>query len=187
MTTSELPVFHTERLTLRALTCDDTDALMRRYSEVENSEYMMFGPLSDRESAAKIVEFAESLVSEEEGVLWGVIEKNTGQLIGVLDYQHESAYSEVLYRSEIGYDLSPAHWGKGLMVEAIRPTLRYVFENSEVRRIHTGVDVNNYRSIRVLMKLGFQFEGILREYGRRRGQLYDEAMFSLLKRESLAK
>ena len=178
---NEFPEFKTSRLVLRRLTLDDTDILLNHYLDGNDSEYMLFGPFTNKESAVKLIQWSERLISDDQGVIWAVDVKDTGQLIGIVDYIHKNYDNGVPYRSEIGYDLSPSEWGKGFMVEAVHPTVEYAFQKLHISRIEASVDIHNFRSIRVLMKLGFQFEGILRKYGCMQGKLYDAAMFSLLR------
>jgi ribosomal-protein-alanine N-acetyltransferase len=183
MVVDDMPVFETERLTLRRLLEEDSVVLLERYSEPQDSEFMLFGPFSDEKSATAVVTWATKLICEKQGLLWGICEKRTGKLIGILDYRHTAYHEGLPYRSEIGYDLSQSYWGKGLMVEAAKPTIDHVLGHLQVRRIEATVDVLNFRSIRVLQKLGFHFEGILRDYGCRQGQFYDAAVLSLLRAE----
>ena len=177
----ETPVFLTEGRLLRGLQAHDSSALLRHYRDAECSEFMLFGPFGDESSAAGTIFWADQLVRQRKGILWGVFGKPTGELMGILDYVHRDYHDGCPYRSEINYDLSPEHWRRGIMVEAIVPTIQFMFSELQVRRIEASIDVSNYRSIRVVQKLGSSFEGILREYRCRQGKYYDAAMFSLLR------
>ena len=84
-------------------------------------------------------------------------------------------------RTEIDYDLSPAFWGLGFMTEALREVLRHDFEGIGLNRIQAIVHPENTRSARLLEKLGFQMEGILRQYHRVLDDYYDHLLYSLLK------
>lgn len=59
---------------------------------------------------------------------------------------------------EIGYVLSPAHWGRGLMSEAVREMLRYGFEELGLAVIWCGHYDFNDRSRRVVEKCGFRYQ-----------------------------
>jgi ribosomal-protein-alanine N-acetyltransferase len=83
----------------------------------------------------------------------------------------------------MGYDLWPDYWGQGLMPEALRALLRYGFEVMELNRVEATTHTENQRSMRVLEKLGFQREGVLRDYYCREGMYNDQVLFSLLRRE----
>jgi ribosomal-protein-alanine N-acetyltransferase len=90
---------------------------------------------------------------------WGVELKSTGQIIGTCDYvwwhpQHACA--------EIGYALSRAYWGRGLMTEAVRAIMQFGFARMHLNRIQAMCMVKNLSSERVMQKAGMQLEGTLR-------------------------
>ena len=62
--------------------------------------------------------------------------------------------------AEIGYDLAKAHWGKGLMREALDAMLKYSFETLGFRKILGGTLSENTRSINLLKRLGFQLDTV---------------------------
>lgn len=65
--------------------------------------------------------------------------------------------------AEIGYWLGEAYWGQGITTQALRQTVPLVFAHwPGVERIFAGVFAHNSASIRVLEKMGFVPEGILR-------------------------
>jgi ribosomal-protein-alanine N-acetyltransferase len=166
----------TARLILRALTLQDAEHVLRHFSDPEMLRYMTFEPLEQREEAEEVIQWGVDLFARGAGALWGIVDKETGALIGTLNYVKKEGH-----RAEITYDLATIYWGRGLMTEAIRSTLPYVFGDMGVQRIETIVHVQNVRSARVLLKLGFRMEGVLRQYTRFHGQLSDVHMFSLLK------
>ena len=59
---------------------------------------------------------------------------------------------------EVGYALSPACWGRGLMPEAVEAVLRYGFEELGLLRIWCGHYAGNWRSRRCLRKCGFSYQ-----------------------------
>lgn len=89
-------------------------------------------------------------------------------------------------RCEIGYDLSPDHWGQGVMTRSARPLLAWAFGEGGFNRVEATVMLGNDRSGRVLERLGFKREALLREYKLVRGGFKDYSMWSLLKSEWLA-
>ena len=67
--------------------------------------------------------------------------------------------------------------------EALRPVLEYGFAQLQVNRIEGLIDPRNESSRKVLERLGFQYEGVLRQYLVMRGVPTDTAIFSLLRGE----
>jgi ribosomal-protein-alanine N-acetyltransferase len=89
-------------------------------------------------------------------------------------------------RAEIGYDLLPALWGRGVMHEALRAILRFGFTEMELHSTEAQIDPANARSRRVLERLGFKQDGLIRENFLAHGKFFDTATFTLLAREFLA-
>ena len=69
------------------------------------------------------------------------------------------------------------------MPEALRALIRFGFEEMDLNRIEATIHTENQRSRRVLAKLGFQREGLLRDFYCRDGLYNDQVQFSLLRRE----
>ena len=59
---------------------------------------------------------------------------------------------------EVGYALSAAYWGRGLVPEAVRAVLTYGFTELGLRRIWCAHYEGNWRSRRVIEKCGFQYQ-----------------------------
>ena len=62
---------------------------------------------------------------------------------------------------EIGYVLSPDYWGRGLMPEAVRAAIRWLFDDVGLDFIIIGHYTRNDRSRRVIEKCGFTRVGAL--------------------------
>ena len=77
-------------------------------------------------------------------------------------------FDEGSERAELGYVLGRAHWGRGLMREALGGLLDRAFTTMGLRRIEAEVDVRNASSSRLLARLGFTREGVLRQRWRQR-------------------
>jgi ribosomal-protein-alanine N-acetyltransferase len=84
---------------------------------------------------------------------------------------------------ELGYWIGEAYWGRGYVVEACRAVLDFAFAEYGPERVQARVIAGNGASGRVLAKLGFRPEGVLRRSLWRRGAFEDVQMFSLLRDE----
>ncbi|CAN1129185.1 Uncharacterized N-acetyltransferase p20 [Linum perenne] len=68
-------------------------------------------------------------------------------------------------RGELGYVLGSGHWGKGIAPKAVKMVTEVIFkERPELERVEAVVDVDNGRSQRVLEKVGFVREGVMRSF-----------------------
>ena len=86
-------------------------------------------------------------------------------------------------RAEIGYALARDSWGQGLMSEALGALIAYAFGPLGLTRLEADVDPRNAPSIRIVEKLGFVREGLLRERWHVGGEAQDSLMLGLLRRE----
>ncbi|KAM0988588.1 hypothetical protein ACFX13_012757 [Malus domestica] len=68
-------------------------------------------------------------------------------------------------RAEIGYALAAEYWGQGIVIRAVKMAITEGFnEFTDLVRMQALVLIENKASQRVLEKLGFHMEGLLREY-----------------------
>lgn len=86
-------------------------------------------------------------------------------------------------RAELGYVLGRAHWGRGLMHEALDALLQHAFTAMRLRRIEAQVDPRNAASARAVERLGFQHEGLLRQRYVGKGETKDVCFYGLLRDE----
>jgi ribosomal-protein-alanine N-acetyltransferase len=109
-----------------------------------------------------------------------VVSKATGAAIGTcLLFRYEEASA----RAEIGYALGRAHWGQGLIREALTALLSHVFGSLAMRRIEAEVNTRNRSSAALLVRLGFTKEGLLRQRWVTKGRAEDFEMYGLLRDE----
>jgi len=90
---------------------------------------------------------------------WAMIDKSTGELIGLCGFRSREGTPELLYI------LAENAWKKGLATEAAAGCLRFAFEELEVSHIIAFTRSENVVSRRVLEKLGMSYEGEVQEAG----------------------
>jgi ribosomal-protein-serine acetyltransferase len=100
--------------------------------------------------------------------------KITG-LIGVPDIDH---FNNV---TSIGYWLGNEYSGFGLMSKSVESLCAYCFSELKIRRIEIMCSPNNVKSQNIPKRLGFTYEGLLREKAFINGEPQDYQIFSLLK------
>lgn len=83
--------------------------------------------------------------------------------------------------AEIGYALSTRHQRRGIMIRALEPLLDDLFTRTSLRRIEARCAVRNTASRRVLQNLGFEREGLLRQFFVLRGDAVDNYLYALLR------
>jgi ribosomal-protein-alanine N-acetyltransferase len=175
----KFPQLETERLLLREVCVEDCAAIFDNYTDPQVTEYFM-EPLTTRQQAAAIVEEYIEYYRAGTGIVWAITLKGSPTLVGTCGYEVLSPYDQ---RGEIGYDLTRAYWGQGVMREALQAVLAYSLAQLDLNRIQAYVLTENARSIQLLRRLHFETEGLLREYRRFKGRFSDWVLMSLLKND----
>ena len=85
--------------------------------------------------------------------------------------------------AEFGYALATAYQGRGLMAPAIEQLLADLFLNTAIERLEARCSVDNVASQKVLEKLAFRREGLLRGYFRLRGERVDNYLYAMLRQD----
>jgi [ribosomal protein S5]-alanine N-acetyltransferase len=84
---------------------------------------------------------------------------------------------------DFGYWIGEPFWGKGIATAAAEAMVDYAFLNLPFARLQAGVFAWNPPSMRVLEKVGFVREGVLKQSRYKDGQLIDSVMYALIKEE----
>nr|ARK11336.1 GCN5 family acetyltransferase [Fibrella sp. ES10-3-2-2] len=91
------------------------------------------------------------------------------------------------FNAEIGYWLSEAYWGKGIISEVMPVLVDYIFKNSQVNRIYACVLEGNVGSMRVLERAHFRHEAIHRKAAVKNNNFLDEHIYAMLREEYRAR
>ncbi len=104
----------------------------------------------------------------------------TGEVVAQVNLH---AINAMMKNAEIGYQVDEAHQGRGYATEMVRSFIDDVFRETDLRKLIAYVAEENVASRRVLEKLGFQAEGLLREHYLIEGRPVNEVVFGRLRRE----
>ncbi|WP_099361550.1 GNAT family N-acetyltransferase [Fredinandcohnia onubensis] len=172
------PILETERLRLREIVHGDAQAIFTCFSNNDVTRYYGQDSLTKLEQAEQFVEFFAKNYKEKRGIRWGIELIENEVLIGTIGF---NAWSLKHKRAEIGYELQPQYWRKGYTIEAVKKVISYGFDDLDLTRIGAVVFLENAASNELLIKLGFEKEGILRNYMYQNGVAYDTNVYSLVK------
>lgn len=81
----------------------------------------------------------------------------------------------------IGYWLGRDVGGRGIMTKAVKAMLGFVFDELQLNRLELQAHVDNLKSRALAERLGFQFEGVLRQVWTLHGKYVDHAAYAMLK------
>lgn len=171
------PTIDLDGARLRPLRMADADALHAYLQDPVVTELTSY-PAVSMPMVAAMIERSRSRWAAGELSRWGVARQHDDQLVGTCGFNE---WSQVHRWAELAFDLAPAHWGKGLMRQAVAAVLEWAYRQDHVNRIHAFVRVDNRRSERLLERSGFVREGCLRSYRVCRGQPHDFYIYGLLR------
>jgi [ribosomal protein S5]-alanine N-acetyltransferase len=155
------PELQTARLTLREVTLADAAWYLEHFSRPEVVRGQGFPAPADLAVATEeLAWYFVDLFAERGGFRWGITLRDSRDLIGSIGF-----YKWAGDQAEVGYDLDPAWWGKGIMSEALAAALDFAFGPMQLQRVEAFVLVTNERSARVLERAGFAREALLPEHG----------------------
>ena len=106
---------------------------------------------------------------------WGFVVEAEGRYAG-----HIALRNEGDRRAEIAYGSHPWVRGTGHMEHALRMLLDWGFREQDLATVIWLANVGNWASRRLAWKLGFSFEGTLRQWLPHRGELRDAWAGTLL-------
>lgn len=171
------PILETERLILRELIEEDAQGILNCFSNEDVLRYYGQNPLTDLEQVKHIIKNFSNNYEEKRGIKWGIERKETAGIIGTIGFHDWSTEHK---RAEIAYALLPEYWGNGYATEAVKEVTTYGFHELNLTRIGAVVFTENKASNVLLIKLGFQKEGVLRNYMHQNNVAYDTNVYSLL-------
>lgn len=175
-----LPTLDAPRVRLRWLEDGDVDGLFAVFSDEAMMRYWSTAAMQARAEAEALLASIRKGFAERTAFQWGVERKQDGRLLGTCTLFHLHAANA---RAEVGYALASAYWKNGYMLEALTALLDHAFGPMGLRRLEADVDPRNASSMRILGKLGFREEGLLRERWNVAGEIQDSAFLGLLARE----
>jgi [ribosomal protein S5]-alanine N-acetyltransferase len=178
--TYRVPVLETGRVRLRPYRDGDVDAMFVLYSDPRVMRYWSFPAWTERSQAEQYLARAWAAMEAGEIFPWAIADRATDVLIGALTFF--SLHREQK-RLEIGYSLSPDRQGQGLAADALRCAIGFGFDTVGLVRIEADIDPRNLASGKLLERLGFVREGLLRKRWRVNGEVCDTAFYGLLPEE----
>lgn len=174
------PLIETPRLLLRRVEAEDLPALMQVSGDEAVTQYLPYATWRGLDDAQAWFERMQALQASGDTLQLVVVDKALGQAIGTcLVFRHDAMSA----RAELGYVLGRAHWGRGVMHEALQALLAWALDAGGLRRLEAEVNPANTASVAVLQRLGFTQEGRLRQRWVGKGQAYDVLAFGLLRGE----
>jgi ribosomal-protein-alanine N-acetyltransferase len=154
-----LPEIHTARLVLRKICLSDAADMFEYARQKKVTKYTIWDSHRSVNDTKAFIKSATARARKGLPVSWAMELKSSGRVIGTAGIE---AYSRQHRTASIGYAMSPEHWNKGLMTEAVVAVISFAFKKLGANRVEAVCDVKNAASARVMEKAGMKFEGIQR-------------------------
>ena len=147
-------ILETERLILREMNRADAQDMFRLHSSPQVQKYTGEDIITSLEGIYnKIKEKREEYEKHGFG-RWATLLKNGRQFVGWAGLSYLPEFDEI----DLGYRFLPEYWGLGIATEASRAILAYGFDQLELKRIIAIAMKENKASIRVMEKVGMEFD-----------------------------
>ncbi|XP_043710761.1 uncharacterized N-acetyltransferase p20-like [Telopea speciosissima] len=162
-------------ISLRPLQLSDLDDFMVWASDDRVSRFCTWNTYTSREAALNYIK--ETVIPHP----WyrAICLKN--RVVGAISVNKPRSGDDDSCRGELGYALAAKYWGRGIATRAVKLVVSSIFKDwPHLVRLEALVDVENIGSQRVLEKVGFQKEGVLRKYLIVKGRILDLVIYSLL-------
>lgn len=171
----KLKELESERLILKKITIEDAEEFYNLASNPKVARYLKW---EEHKSINETKEFIDSLIKEYEvGRIssWGIYDKETTKFMGLIGLVE---FNKEFLRCEIGYWIGEPYWNKGYMTEALNCITEFCFKELNCKRVQTKHALENPASGKVMIKNGFEKEGILRNYIFIKNRTWDTVMYS---------
>jgi len=170
-----LTKLESERLIFKEITIKDAEEFYNLASNPKVAKYLKW---EEHKSLKETKEFIDGLIKDYElgkTFSWGIYEEKTRKLIGWIGLVE---FKEEFQRCEIGYWLGEQYWKKGYMTEALSCITEFCFKDLNCKRVQAKHAVENIASGKVMLKSGFEKEGILRNYVFIKNRTWNTVMYS---------
>lgn len=149
------PELETARLTLHRLALDDAPFLIRLLNDPSFIANIGDRGVRSIEDAHRYLREGPFAMYQRYGFgLWRAVRRTDREPVGMCGLLRR----DTLPDADLGYAYLPEHRGQGYAFEAARATLQHAARKFGLTRVAAVVSPGNTASIRVLEKLGMQFE-----------------------------
>ena len=170
-------VIETPRLVLQRFKTDDAEDMFYNWAgDPEVCKFLSWGPHKDVEVSRKRILNWISNYNFDNSYVWAIELKSKNTVIGSISVEISN---ETALSCEVGYCLGKEYWNRGIMTEALRAVMHYLFFEVGYQRIQAKHDVLNEASGKVMQKAGMTFDKYEYHVGvRRDGSYYDCAVYA---------
>lgn len=174
------PTLITDRLVLRQLSKSDAPVLFKYCSSPASAKYGAWRLHESVDETKSYIKWLLKSAKQGEYFTWGIVLKESGQLIGTCSYSEVDSAFKV---AEIGYGILNAYQGNGYAKEAVAKIVEYGFCTVGFQKMIARIMKENERSQNLVEKLGFCKEGFIKKGVYAHGNAKDIYMYGITDEE----
>lgn len=171
----------TDRLILRKFTRSDArDMFINVASDSKVNKFLTWELHEDVLTTEELLADWNEKYKNAARYCWAIELKELGEVIGNIS---APTVKERIETVEVTYCLGSQWWGRGIVPEALKAVMEFLFHEVGVNRIEAGFDINNPNSGKVMEKVGMRKEGVHRQGGRNNQGLFDLVFYAILRKD----
>lgn len=180
MLESTFPILSTGRLLLREISASDQPNIFRGLSDPLVVRFYGVN-FSTFEATKEQMNWFEALRKSKTGIWWAVCNNDLGTFYGACGFNNLQIKNQ---KAELGFWLLPEYWGRGIIPEAVSKINEFAFKILQLHRIEAFVETENDNSKKVLKKMGFSYEGTMKDVEIKEKKFISLSVFALLNNQS---
>ena len=149
-------IIETKRLILREISVADAQDMLRLHSNNQVQKYTGEELITSLEEIQNKIKERSKEYKKYGFGRWATFLKRDMQFVGWAGLLYLPEFDEI----DLGFRFLPEYWGLGIATEACRAILSYGFDNLKLKKIIAIAFKENKASIRVMEKIGMQFDKI---------------------------
>lgn len=172
----------TERLILRRFELDDAQAMFKNWANDDAvTKYLTWPSHGSVDITQMVLADWVSCYDKPDFYQWAITLKAEGDdPIGSIAVVGQD---DSIRKATIGYCIGQNWWHRGIMTEALKAVMDYLFDEVGMLRIDSYHDTKNPRSGAVMEKCGMKYEGTLRQSDQNNQGICDASWYALLAQE----
>ncbi len=152
----------TKRLILRKARLDDASYMFSNWSNDEEAvKFLSWNAHKSQCDSEKLIENLLSQYTNDDVYTWVITTKNDNLPIGYINIHAIHNHHK---RGEVSYCIGRRFWNNGYATEALKAIVRFAIAEVGFKKLIGLCDIRNFASEQVLVKAGFELEGILKQH-----------------------
>ncbi len=149
-----LRAYHTKRLLLSQIHKTDVLYLFPIWTNPLITKYTFLKSIQSFDEALAMVDFLNQLSKTNKALRYTIFRKDKQEIIGSAGFNYICPERRF---AEIGFEISPEHWGYGFGCETITALQDIAERAFHLNALQCHVHKKNRHSIRILTQLGFHY------------------------------